>query len=87
MKSKNPTQSKTTRQKPAPRTKSDSSTPCVSATLHERIAKRALEIYERRIHQGPLDDWLQAEQKILGQQNPRNADLPDRGGSASDEQG
>lgn len=39
----------------------------MSATLHERIDTRAREIYERRIRQGPLDDWLQAEQEILGQ--------------------
>ena len=86
MKSKPPTKPKTTRQKPALRTKPESPTPSVSATLHERIATRALEIYERRIRQGPLDDLLQAEQEILGQQNNRNADLPDRGGSASEEQ-
>ncbi|NJL17600.1 MAG: DUF2934 domain-containing protein [Nitrospira sp.] len=42
--------------------------PFVSATLHERIAARAFENYERRIRQGPLDDWLQAEQEILGRQ-------------------
>jgi Protein of unknown function (DUF2934) len=58
----------------------------VSATLHERIATRALEIYERRIRQGPLDDWLQAEQEILGQQKTRNADMSYRGVYASEEQ-
>ena len=58
----------------------------MSATLHERIDTRALEIYERRIRQGPLNDWLQAELEILGQKNTRNADLPHRGGSASEEQ-
>jgi hypothetical protein len=87
MKSKNPTQSKTTRQRPAHRMTPDSPTPSVSAHLHERIATRAFENYERRIRQGPLDDWLQAEQEILGQQNTRNADMPDRGGFASEEQG
>jgi hypothetical protein len=46
----------------------------------------ACEHYERRIRQGALDDWLQAEQEILGQQNTRNADRPHRGGSASKEQ-
>ena len=46
----------------------------------------SLEIYERRIRQGPLDDWLQAEQEILGQQKTRNADVPHCGGYASEEQ-
>lgn len=86
MKSKKPTTSKTTRQRPARRTKPDSDTPSVSANLHERIAARAYEHYERRIHQGPLDDWLQAEREILGQTKTPNADMPHRGGYASEEQ-
>jgi hypothetical protein len=80
MKSKQPTKSKTTSRKPARRTKSGSPTPIVSENLHERIARRAFENYERRIRQGPLDDWLQAEQEILGQI------MPHRGGYASGEQ-
>jgi vancomycin resistance protein YoaR len=59
----------------------------VSATLHERIAARAFEHYERRIRQSPLDDWLQAEQEILEQKNTRHAEMPHRGGYASEEQG
>ena len=86
MKSKQPTTSKTTRQRPARRTKPGPHTPSVSAHLHERIATRAFENYERRIRQGPLDDWLQAEQEILGQKNTRPADLPHRGEYASEEQ-
>jgi len=86
MKSKQPTTSKTTSQRPARRTKSGPHTPSVSAHLHEGIATRAFENYERRIRQGPLDDWHQAEQEILGQKNTRNADMPHRGGSASEEQ-
>jgi hypothetical protein len=86
IKLKTPTKPKTTRQRPAPRTKPDSPIPSVSAALHERIATRAFEIYERRIRQGPLNDWLQAEQEILGQQKTLNADLSHRGGSASGEQ-
>lgn len=86
MKSKPPTKSKTTRQRPAPRTKPDSHTPSVSAHLHERIAIRAYENYERRIRQGPLDDWIQAEQEVLGQQKTRNADMSHRDGYASEEQ-
>jgi len=77
--------SKTTRQKPASRRKSASHTPSVSANLHERIATRAYENYERRIRQGPLDDWLQAEQEILGQMKTRNGDIPHRSGYASEE--
>jgi len=86
MKSKPPTTSKTTRQRPARRTTPGAHTPSVSATLHEQIATQAFEHYERRIRQGPLDDWLQAEQEVLGQQNTRHADKPPRGGSASEEQ-
>jgi hypothetical protein len=37
----------------------------VSEGLHARITMRAREIYEQRIRQGPLDDWLQAEREIL----------------------
>ena len=87
MKSKQPTTSKTKRQSPAPQTKPGALTPSVSATLHERIAARAFENYKRRIRQGPLDDWLQAEQEILGQKSTRHADMPHRGGYASEEQG
>lgn len=86
MKSKQPTTSKTTRQSPARRTKPDSYTPSVVAHLHERIATRAFENYERRIRQGPLDDWLQAEQEILGQKKTQSADMPHRGGSGSEVQ-
>lgn len=87
MKSKQPTTSKKKRQSPASRSKPGAHTPSVSATLHERIAARAFEKYERRIRQGPLDDWLQAEQEILEQKNTRRAEMPLRGGYASDEQG
>ncbi len=86
MNSKKLTTSKTTRQKPVSRTKSVSHTPSVSATLHEQIAARAYEYYDRRIRQGPLDDWLQAEEEILGQQKTRHADMPHRGGYAYEEQ-
>ncbi len=65
---KTPTKPKTTRQRPTRRTTPESPPPSVSATLYERIATRAFENYERRIRQGPLDDWLQAEQEILGPQ-------------------
>ena len=78
MKSKQPTKPKTTRQRPAHRTKTDSHTPSVSANLHERIATRTYENYERRIRQGPLDNWIQAEQEILGQKKTRNADMQPR---------
>lgn len=57
--------------RPACRAESGSHTHSVSATLYEQIATQAHEHYERRIRQGPLDDSLQAEQEILGQQNTR----------------
>ena len=87
MKSKLPTASKTKRQRPTRQTKPGAQTPSLSATLHERIATRAYEHYERRIRQGPLDDWLQAEQEILRQRNTRHAAMPHRGGYTSEEQG
>lgn len=68
IKPKTPTKSKTTRQRPTRRTTPEAPPSSVSATLHERIALRAFENYERRIRQGPLDDWLQAEREILGSQ-------------------
>ena len=68
IKPKTPTKSKTTRQRATRRTTPEAPSRSDSATLHERIATRAFENYERRIRQGPLDDWLQAEQEILGSQ-------------------
>ena len=86
MKPTQPAKSNTTSQKPARRTKPDPRTPSLSANLHERIATRAYENYERRIRLGPLDDWLQAEREILGQKKTRDADMPHRGGYAGEEQ-
>lgn len=56
-----------------------SQVPEMPSDLHQQIAKRAYEIYERRIRQRALDDWLQAEQEVL--QN-----TPHRGGYAGVEQ-
>ncbi|MGQ0666060.1 MAG: DUF2934 domain-containing protein [Nitrospiraceae bacterium] len=67
MKAKKSIRIRTARQKSSLRTTPGPSQPSLSATLHDRIAGRAYEIYERRTRQGPLDDWLQAEQEILGQ--------------------
>ena len=53
--------------------------PEMPSGLHQQIAKRAYEMYERRIRQGALDDWLQAEREIL-------QDKPHRGGYAGVEQ-
>ena len=86
MESKQSTQSKTTRQRPARRTKPDPQIPSASKGFHEQIATRAYEIYQRRIHQGALDDWLQAEREILRQQKTGNLDMPHRGGYACEEQ-
>jgi len=74
MTSKLPTKSKSTRQKPASTKRAEVHTPSVSTPLHDRIAVRAYEIYQRRIRQSPLDDWLQAEQEILGQENTQKTD-------------
>jgi hypothetical protein len=51
--------------KPARRTQPDSPAPSVSEDLHAHISTRAHGIYEQRIRQGALDDWLQAEREIL----------------------
>ena len=45
--------------------------PSMPESLHDRIGKRAYEIYQRRIQRGPLDDWLQAEMEILQEQYPQ----------------
>ena len=65
LKPKKPATSKTPSQKPARRTQPDSPAPSLSEDLHTRIAMRARAIYEQRIRQGALDDWLQAEREIL----------------------
>ena len=52
--------------------------PSASDDLHNRIPKRGYEIYERRIRQGALDDWLHAEREILGQRKTWKPDLPHR---------
>jgi len=87
MKSKKPTQATTTRQRPTRGTKPSAHIPAVSDTLHEQIAVRAYEHYERRIRQGPLDDWLQAEREILGQQNIQNAAMTQRTERAREDRG
>lgn len=84
MSSKQARTSKTTRRRPARRSPSGLPLPPAPATLHEQIARRAYAHYERRIRQGPLDDWLQAEQEILGLQHTMKGDLPPRGGEASE---
>jgi hypothetical protein len=48
--------------------KSDPSKPLqISQALHEKIARRAFELYEARGRQGgrELQDWLQAEAEVL----------------------
>ena len=64
-KSKKPTTLKLPSQKPVRRMQPDSPVSSVSEDLHPRIATRAREIYDHRIRQGALDDWLQAERDIL----------------------
>lgn len=48
-----------------PRAQPAPQTPWMVDMLHQRIAVRAYELYERRARVGPLDDWLQAEREIL----------------------
>jgi hypothetical protein len=79
-----PKKTKTTSQKPPQRT--PSRPPTVSEGLHGQIVKRAYEIYERRIRQGALDDWLQAEREILQRNTGYPEVLPHRGGYAGPEQ-
>ncbi len=71
LKSKKSTTSKTPSQKPVRRTQPDSPAPSVSEDLHALISTRAREIYEQRIRQGALDDWLQAERDILTEQRAK----------------
>jgi len=37
-----------------------------SELLHQLIAERAYELFERRTARGPMDDWLEAEREIIG---------------------
>lgn len=75
LKPKKPATSKTPSQKPARRTRPDSPVPSLSEDLHTRITTRAREIYEQRIRQGALDDWLQAEREILKEQRAKSKTL------------
>ena len=83
MKSKEP---KKTTLKPAVRRKPAPQKSILSEDLTGQVARRAFEIYVRRIHQGALDDWLQAEREILRQRKTRNSDEAHRGGYAAQEQ-
>jgi hypothetical protein len=64
-KTKKPTLSKAVRGKPIRSAQSDALMRDVPEALHAKIDARAREIYEARIRQGALDDWLQAEREIL----------------------
>lgn len=81
-----PKKPKTTSQQPGRRALRGPQTPVVSEYLQQQIAMRAYEIYERRLRQGALDDWLQAEREILGQKKTWDTDMPHRGGYAALEQ-
>jgi len=54
--------------------------------LHERIAKRAYEIYQQRTCQGALDDWLKAKREILRHPHAGDPVMPHRGGYTGEEQ-
>ena len=71
LKLKKSTTSKTPGQKSRRRTQPDSPAPSASEGLHARITMRAREIYEQRIRQGALDDWLQAEREILNEKRAK----------------
>jgi len=81
-----PKKTKTTSQKPPQRTPSRPHTASSPEGLYGQIVKRAYEIYERRIRQGALDDWLQAEREILQRNTGYPEALPHRGGYAGPEQ-
>ena len=68
---KKPATSKTPSLKSHRRTQPDSPSPSVSEDLHARISMRAHWIYEQRIRQGALDDWLEAEREILKQKRAK----------------
>ena len=76
----------TTSQKPPRRTPSPPQTSVLPEELHAQIVRRAYEIYERRIRQGALDDWLQAEREILHLRSGYPEAPPHRGGYAGPEQ-
>lgn len=48
-----------------PRVQPAPQTPWMVDMLHQKIAIRAYELYERRSRVGPIDDWLAAEREIL----------------------
>jgi aromatic ring-cleaving dioxygenase len=58
----------------------------MSDHLHDRIAKRAYEIYQQRTRQGALDDWLKAEREILRHPHAGDPVMPHRGGYTGEEQ-
>jgi hypothetical protein len=66
-----PKKSKPTSRKPARHTQLAPPTPAVREELHRRITTRAYEIYEQRVRQGPVGDWLQAEREIVKEKPPR----------------
>ena len=71
LKVKKPTISKTPSQKSPRQSQHDSPGSFSSEALHARITTRAWEIYEQRIRQGALDDWLQAEREVLKEKRLR----------------
>ena len=68
-KQKQPSTSKLATRKPPRRTQPDAPLSVAPGDLHAWIETRAREIYEQRMRQGELDDWLQAELEILNQKS------------------
>jgi len=68
----------TGRSKAQPRPKEQQISQDAETDLQERIRCRANEIYLERggKHGSDLDDWLQAEKEILGQEIDHSVDVP-----------
>ena len=78
-----PKKSKLTAQQLARRPKAGLQKISLSEDLHEQIAIGAYELYEWRIRQGALDDWLQAERDILRDRDMGDSDTPQRCGDTT----
>ena len=57
----------------------------VSGDVYDAVVTRAHQIYVRRIRQGALDDWLQAEREILQQIKVHRPDVMQGGAYAAQE--
>lgn len=81
-----PSKPKKTVTKKAPTAARRTAPPPMLENLHDRIAKRAYELYQQRTRQGSLDDWLKAEREILRHPHAGDPVQPHRGGYTGEEQ-